>query len=700
MDFMIGCNYWDREHGTDKSKIPPPWSAVRAKEEETGCTVEVWGRQYRIGKNLLFSSITANGRELLAAPIRLLMGENGHPAEWKKTDAFLGHCSEEKAVIYATAESEAFLVNTALTVEFDGYVTADVKLMPKGYTVPQLFGLEKKDPPKTNLDYFYLEVPLKKEEATLYHLYPSHIMPDETGNTAGTTLYAGSGLLPEQGIAAEFSAVTFAGNDERGLFVYAESDRYWQPADPKKAVSFLPGKKETVLRFCLIDGQPKAWRAIGTDQGQYEYPDLSFRLGFQATPVKPFPENPYQEKRLHIDCFKKIPQEYLEFLSNPVVEGESEIGYDRIKRLGVTTLILHEKWNQIQNYWMLTERTRRQLKTIIAECHQRGIKVVPYFGYEISTMADIWHEEAARCKRIGSEMRKGLYWYRFPAQREHPVCYNSPIAQPFADGIEALVDEFDFDGIYLDGTAMVWNCKNTAHGCGYYDEEGNLHPTYPIAGVRRLMRRLYEIFETRGKTINCHVSDCICPAGISFAHSLWLGEYIQYSLVKQGAQEMPEGYLRATHSGRNFGLPTEFIVYENKPIWSFHDALAFSLVHGVLPRPNDIGEPLEKMAEIWKIIDRFPVDQAEWIPYFKGTPFTADHPAVRISGYCCRQGKAPKWLLFVANATTSPVSECRVSGFPAGATVRNAYTGAELPVENGAVSLSMERFGHAIWEIG
>ncbi len=686
-----------------KNSVPNPWIPVKADENEKGCSATVWGREYKIENNLLFSSVTSLGEELLASPIRISASKNGMPIKWQDIDVFLSETTDEKAVIYATAQSDAFIVNTASVIEFDGCATVDIKLMPKGYTVPQLFGLEKKEPPKTNLDYFHIEIPIKKEFAKLYHSYPSDIMPDETGGTDNSTMYAGSGFMENKNMSSGFSSVMFLGNDEKGFFTYAESDKDWQPADAKKTVEFIAGEDEVVLKLNIIDGQPQKWAdiKIEDEHGQYEYPDISYRLYFQATPVKPFPENPYKEKQLHIDCFKKIPQEYIDFLSNPVVEGSDEIGYDRIKRLGVTTLILHEKWNQVQNYWKLTKRTEHQLRTIIEECHKRGIKVVTYFGYEISTMSDIWYDKAELYKRKGREMKKGLGWYRFPAQREVCVCYNSPFADEFANGLEKLADEYSIDGIYLDGTAMVWNCQNTAHGCGYYDKDGNLHSTFPISGVRRLMRRLYEIFESRGKTINCHVSDCICPAGIAFAHSLWLGEYIQYSLVKYGADEMPEGYLRATHSGRNFGLPTEFIVYENKPIWSFNDAFAFSLVHGVLPRPNDIAEPLEKVSEIWNIIDSFPVDKSKWCPYYDKAshPFVSSDDSVKISGYKYEENGENRWLLFVANSKTAKVENCIISGFNGFSHITDAEKNTEISVENGKISLNFDRFEHYIFNI-
>ena len=681
-----------------KKGVPSPWTSVAVNENADGCSVNVWGRKYEIKDNLLFSSVSSLGDELLNSPMRISASENGKAICWNDTEVFLAESNCDKAIIYATSQSEAFIVNTATVIEFDGLATVDIKLMPRGFTVPQLFGLDEKNPPLTKLDYFHIEIPIKKKYAELYHLYPSNIMPDASGNTDSSDMYSGSGFTPKKDIGIPFAAVTFLGNDDKGFFTFAESDKNWQPNSANEAIQFIVREDEVVIRLRLIDGNPHIWDEINAPHGQYSLPDISFRLAFQATPVKPFPSNPYTEKRLHIDCFKKISLDYDDFLANSVMSGSDEIGYDRIKRLGVTTLILHEKWNQVQNYWKLTKCTERRLRTIIEECHKRGIKVVPYFGYEISTLADIWYDKAEIYSRKGSEMRKGLGWYRFPAQREHAVCYNSSIADEFVAGIEKLVDDFGFDGIYLDGTGMVWDCKNTAHGCGYYDEKGNLKPTYPIFGVRRLLKNLYNIFEERGKTINCHVSDCICTAGISFAHALWLGEYIQYSLVKFGADEMPEGYLRSTHNGRNIGIPTEFIVYENKPVWSFDNALAFSLVNGVLPRPNDIEKPLEKMSEIWKIIDNFPISDSQWIPYYKPEkmPFKCGSGQVKISGYRYSKDEKNKWLLFIANSKTCDIEKCEISGFDGFETVSDAYTDERLLVKKGFITLNLKSFGHYI----
>ena len=80
--------------------------------------------------------------------------------------------------------------------------------------------------------------------------------------------------------------------------------------DRKRAIEIIDGEDEVVVRFHLIDDTCKAWVPHEREAKNYTYMPISFKMGLQATPVKPFAENPYKEKILHIDCFKKILEEY------------------------------------------------------------------------------------------------------------------------------------------------------------------------------------------------------------------------------------------------------------------------------------------------------------------------------------------------------------------------------------------------------
>ena len=160
-----------------------------------------------------------------------------------------------------------------------------------------------------------------------------------------------------------FVEQVFVGNDDVGLGMFLESDRYMQPEEGK-LIELVRCDDEIVLRLRLLDSEPEIWAEKGTMNGIDLHP-ITYRIGLIATPVKEYPENPYEERNLHIDCFKKLPPEqmYDEFLFSEF-EDTGEIAFDRIERLGVKTLYLHEKWNDLQNSPFLTKRTADRLKKL------------------------------------------------------------------------------------------------------------------------------------------------------------------------------------------------------------------------------------------------------------------------------------------------------------------------------------------------
>ncbi|MHB1459640.1 MAG: hypothetical protein ACYC0V_22235, partial [Armatimonadota bacterium] len=86
---------------------------------------------------------------------------------------------------------------------------------------------------------------------------------------------------------------------------------------------------------------------------------------------------------------------------------------------------------------------------------------------------------------------------------------------------------YSYDGVYLDGTTMPIQCANETHGCGYRDESGKLHCTYPIFGRREFMKELYRIVKAKGGFINVHQSSCSLTPLLAFVDSYFDGEHIQ-----------------------------------------------------------------------------------------------------------------------------------------------------------------------------
>ena len=132
------------------------------------------------------------------------------------------------------------------------------------------------------------------------------------------------------------------------------------------------------------------------------------------------------------------------------------------------------------------------------------------------------------------------------------------------------------------------------------------------------------------------------------------------------------------------GVPVEFIAYEKRPVWNFENALAIALIHGILPRPNDIDGPLELMSGIWRIMDGFPLEEAQWCPYWEnGAVCSSEKVQVSYYRYSDGSGK-PSLLVLVAN-TACTVAE----------SVTFRLKEAEVPLmelTNGAETPAPERF--------
>ena len=137
-------------------------------------------------------------------------------------------------------------------------------------------------------------------------------------------------------------------------------------------------------------------------------------------------------------------------------------------------------------------------------------------------------------------------------------------------------------------------------------------------------------------------------------------------------------YFRAEYLGRNMGVPAEFIAYANPPKWTFEQALACSLPHGILPRPNDMNHPLELMSRVWRILDAFPIAQSEWLPYWSNE-VGCSHEKVRVSYYRYTDLSGETQLLaFAANISAQPADDVTLS-FPENARhMRDMLTGEDM----------------------
>ncbi|MEN6494493.1 MAG: glycoside hydrolase domain-containing protein [Thermoguttaceae bacterium] len=612
-------------------RVLPPWTPVTMTTAGNATELGVWGRTYRFDAGPWPSGITTAGQELLAGPVRLVASREGKPLAWQRSGHFVLNHNKAQATLTGWQANEQVIVDATIRLEFDGMMRCDLVLMPQ------------RGAAKTPLDQLWLEIPLKRFQARLFHCWP--------GRWGSAT---NSGAVPDDGLASPFKSLVWLGGEDGGLSWFAESDQFWQPKTANQAIEVIQEPQTTVLRFRLLDSAPARL-------------PVTWTFGFQATPVKPMPADFHEWRIWHAPqlgttlgrpAFEVFPDGW-KTNHRAFPDGRFEPALDQAAKAGVKTVVFHEDWAPIQNYPATSEEA--VLKRTIDACHARGMKVLLYFGYELSPLAPEWAEMADDVLIKNTKGASTPGWHRLPEQRDFHVCYRSRWKDVLLDGITRFRERMGFDGVYLDGTAVPTGCSNERHGCGYRTADGTLRPTYPIFAVRELMRGLYEMVLPIGGMVNAHQSTCCMPPTLAFAHSYWDGEQFATASAPTGAVgRLPLDAFRAEFMGRNFGVPCEFLAYERPPHWTLEHALALSMLHDVRVRPHGTGPILHRMASIWDVMARFGTANAQWHPYWKNAELVRVQPeSVKASLYLHpAQDKRPgRALLVVSNlSATAPVA--------------------------------------------
>lgn len=600
-----------------------------------GNSMFVWQRQYRLGLNGLPAEVYSNGKPMLTAPTEI--------------DASLGGVSlrGQTPVFRWVAKSRDECRWRSV------YRVGDAGLVIDGFAEPDgmmRFDLVFAGPSSTRLDYLRIAITVNQKHSTLMHSYP---LPRNWPKVTYFDYRHPNSIATRDQWESPFTPFVWLGDEERGLEWFCESDEGWRPNDPGKVLQLVRGSNSVKLTVNVVE-QPVT---LG------EFSRLTF--GLQAGPVKP----PRRD-------FRQMHFGYVHWAQYGM-ESQPEPGSDppctkleRLKALGVRFIGFHEDWTDYQGMPRVTNSDG--LRSLVEKAHDTGIGVVLYHSMAIPDIAPEYESLGAKCR---AEPVGALYIHtREPKQKDYPACYRSEWSKLWLDGIARLVQEYDIDGVYLDGAASPFPCANREHGCGYVDSSGVLKATYNIFACREQMKQLAAIFAGRKRPtlIVAHMSGQITLPTLSFADVLLTGE--QYWKSPMDFRP-PLDFFRVECMGHNHGIPTHFIGY--RPLggqW----ARTMIALHNA-PSPWSPGG-----TDMWRLYNEFDVDGASWTPYWHESDIVSVEPdGVKLSFFLHPKNGG---LLVVGNVIQSAV-EARIkiadlSALGAGARpkITDALTGDRLDV--------------------
>lgn len=276
------------------------------------------------------------------------------------------------------------------------------------------------------------------------------------------------------------------GNDDVGLAWATESDQHWNTADSEHVTEFRPDVEGGALLIRMVD---KPFSPKGT---------LHYGFGIQATPVRPL--NPLR----HV---QRIAPTIGSTLAHPWDLDRS------VKRYGLED----PEWGFLSPHYTSIDAVKDELQ----KWREKGLEMPWYIA------PDIISPQSTEFQVFRDEWKNPHAVYQF-------ACVNSSFAQFSNREMEDLVEKAGLRAIYVD-CAKAYPCGNAAHGCGYRDEEGKLHLTFPIRALRNYLKNLYVSLHEKGEgdgSLILHLSAGRTPIAHGFSDIVLEGEEVQYIIEK------------------------------------------------------------------------------------------------------------------------------------------------------------------------
>jgi hypothetical protein len=594
-------------------RVLKPWTPLRYRER----AVSMWGRTYAwTSASLLPASITSQGVELLAGPMRLAVSMGG-----KEYTVPLHHFRfisqrPNRGEMVASGTVAGIRALAEMWIEYDGFLWVTLSF-PDG--------------PEGKVEAVRVIVPMPTRNLRLYQTFARPL----AGWIGKEPLRLAWLANPAEHIVNFYH---WFGDEERGLgFTYATLE-HWAPAAEDNFCTLVPGAQRSIYSINLIE---KPVRLAGR----------RFVFGVQATPIKPLPEDYHSMVSSALNwnpwaVWQQIPENLDTVVIWPpsIMRGLNDPYNVNVQNLRHAVRYVHA----------------RGVAALFTGCPQ---KIGP-FSQEFAQYRQEWETEPESI----------LEWEGTPHYQNCGRSYTLRKWLFYGWAIE-IVDRFGLEGIYYDGwQAGTIACHNRRHGCGWADESGQRHLTVPVLEGREFNQRMCMFLEDHVRSdrvvpetapprddfpsyhYRIHSWEFV-PSVMGFATSWLTGEFAAYpqhgpsTLLPEGTfgKALGLGLFRARCLSTNWGVPNFFHVMmwehtENHPT-DRQTCMAFAwlLPHGV-PLGELVYMNHKTVLEILRLMMAFDTRHARFIPCWRANPFwevvqpvdeevvlaTWDHPDGRV----------------------------------------------------------------------
>lgn len=552
--------------------------------------VSVWDREYRFDKALFPRQITAAGQSLLAGPMALELMANGRvtPVSGITQSIRAGRTDSEiivesRGALGADSNSQGE-VRVIASVQSDGLVWFTVDLA-------------RSNPVK--LDSVTVRIPMTAASAKYRHRWAE--AGPETGSVPGR-----SGSLDR----TAFVPFYWLGDNERGLFWFAETARNWPNGQDSDAIEVVRVGDQVQMVFRLKkagQSQPDPWT-------------LSF--GLQATPVKP------------------LRAGWRRWQFEPALGADFHI-------------IWPEPTRESFKYYGYPEPADPvAFSARIKEIRGRGLKPIPYVCPScVATSTPEWafYQQKWSMGMVDTPPDVAAYGAGVAMVSPRDDSWQNFILTKTGQ----LVAGYGIDALYLDNTHLM-GAFSPNSGLGY-ERKGIRLREFPMMAYRDLYRGMRAELQrvSRDGVIIAHSSGSLSPPLLSSFDMLVDGEQFRGRVRDNYLKVTSLDAFRAEFSGRQWGVAPMFIPEFSdefsRPAEPTRGLMALLMLHDIAVWP--IWCNVDEVNRAIRLLKSFGYEDADFVPYFAtAPPARSETKDVYISAY--RRGQS--WLLVVANTADSP----------------------------------------------